>query len=59
MDRHLFGPAAFGQDIVPDGGASRSGGGVAGRRSGGGLSPRGANAGESPNTGWLRDAGAN
>lgn len=56
--RHLFGPAAFGQDIVPDAGARSSGGGAAGRRPAGGLSPRGANASEPANTGWLRDAGA-
>lgn len=58
-DRHLFGPADFGQNIVPDGPRRSGGGGVAGPRPGGGFAPRGANASESPNTGWLRDAGAN
>jgi hypothetical protein len=58
-ERHLFGPADFGQDIVPDGTRRSGGGGLAGPRPGGGFAPRGANATESPNTGWLRDAGAN
>ncbi len=59
-DRHLFGPAPFGRDIVPDGAPRRT----AGRGGSGGgtpFGPRGAAAtpkGDGGAAGWLRDAGA-
>lgn len=56
-DRHLFGPAAFGSDIVPDGEGS-----TVRRPPRRPFGPRGANADSGSGSGdgpsWLRDAGA-